>query len=96
MASMAIAPLPAMPFITQVLFIFLLIRLGLLLFEEKIYNKNNGQDCRQYHAYDYPCRAAYMQLIVKFSDQGAVGQKTCGKNNGHDELDSFKHNGTSW
>jgi hypothetical protein len=58
-----------------VLFFFLVIlnRLNRLFFEERIYNKNNGQNRRQYHAHDYPCRAAYMHLIVEFADQDAEG-----------------------
>lgn len=98
MASIAIAPPVRAAIRGPGLFIVhlvLLVRIGLVLCEKKIYYKNNGQGRRHYYAYDYPCRAAYMYLFVKFSDQNAVGQKTYGENHGHNELDSFKHICTS-
>jgi hypothetical protein len=69
--------------------------IGVVLCEEQVNNKYHYQDRGQHDADDDHCGAAYMHLVIKFSDQETVGQKAQGENYSHDELDPFKHIPTS-
>lgn len=47
----------------------------ILFRKEQVYDEYHNQNSRKDRAYDDHGRAAYMYLVVQFTDQEAIGQK---------------------